>query len=228
MKRSNIVQLSTTPPPLEDSALWKKRAEEVRESEWALYEKTLEVVDKALDCMLARPFDPVSIRDMAKLLEVAFTLGRRAVGLPLDGSQQPFTSNSNFSFVPPQVDHTQNGRDGSPSGPPDNSSSGSPPPQPPTEIARVESPRTNVAASLPSLPSLTSFPSKPTEVASPEARTEVSDSSPQEDAEAQVHHPKKHKPYWLNGHYYPNPEFPYAVACAMVANSQRSHHYSRH
>jgi hypothetical protein len=34
--------------------------------------------------------------------------------------------------------------------------------------------------------------------------------------------PKKHKPYWINGYYYPNPEFPEHVARAMVANPARN------
>jgi hypothetical protein len=32
--------------------------------------------------------------------------------------------------------------------------------------------------------------------------------------------PKKHKPYWLNGHYYENPAYPEHIARAMFARSQ--------
>src|SRR5687767_3791428 len=37
------------------------------------------------DLILARPFDPVTIGDLAKLIDAAFALGRRAAGLPADG-----------------------------------------------------------------------------------------------------------------------------------------------
>ena len=31
--------------------------------------------------------------------------------------------------------------------------------------------------------------------------------------------PKKHKPYWLNGHYYENPEYPEHIARAICARA---------
>ena len=101
---NNIVDLSTALPRIEDSAVWKKRAEDVRENEWALYQKSLAVVDQALDRILARPFDPLTIGELVKLVDVAFALGRRAAGLPPDNSQQ---SNSDSAFIR-EVDQTLN------------------------------------------------------------------------------------------------------------------------
>lgn len=101
---NNIVDLSTALPCLEDSVVWKKRAEEVRENEWALYQKSLAVIDQALDHILARPFDPITIGDLVKLIETAFALGRRAVGLSSDKSHQ---SNSDSAFMR-EVDQTLN------------------------------------------------------------------------------------------------------------------------
>ena len=102
---TNIVDLSTALPSLEDSAAWKKRAEEVRENEWVLYKKSLAAMDNALDRILARPFDPITIADLVKLIEVAFALGRRAVGLPLDSSKDSTDANSHSAFMR-EVDQT--------------------------------------------------------------------------------------------------------------------------
>ena len=86
---NNIVDLTTALPSLQNSAVWKNRAEEVRENEWVLYKKSLAVIDKALDRIRARPFDPITIADLVKLIEVAVDLGRRAAGVPVDVQTTP-------------------------------------------------------------------------------------------------------------------------------------------
>ena len=103
---NNIVDLSTALPPLQDSAVWTKRAEDVRENEWALYQKSLAVLHQALDRILARPFDPVTIGELCNLIEVAFALGRRACGLPAQESDKK-DPNGDAAFMR-EVDQTLN------------------------------------------------------------------------------------------------------------------------
>lgn len=65
-------------PPID----WKQRQDEVRENEWRLYKKAVEVIERRLDRFLDCPFEKFSIRDLCEILQLALNLGRRAVGLP--------------------------------------------------------------------------------------------------------------------------------------------------
>jgi len=236
---TNIVDLSPL-PQLEDSAVWKKRAEDVRENEWLLYRKSLAVIDRALDRILARPFDPVTIDELVKLIEVGFALGRRAVGLPEASNDFPGSS-SHAAFMR-EVDQTLAkiyggrdaaetdckvtgsvsvaGRDAAPSASAslahrNNSPSGlsHPPPaandqNPPVAPKSDEGGATNQP------------PGARTEV--PRTAATGTENPPVDGARTEVPRPAKHKPYWLNGHYYPNPEYPEAVARAMFTNSHQT------
>jgi len=62
---------------------WKKRAEQFRLQEWALHEEMLQAA-RAAACEVRKHPNRVSLHGLVKLYELASTLGRRAVGLPLD------------------------------------------------------------------------------------------------------------------------------------------------
>jgi hypothetical protein len=62
---------------------WKKRAEQFRLQEWALHEEILQAAEVAAREVRKHP-NRVSLHGLVKLYELASTLGRRAVGLPLD------------------------------------------------------------------------------------------------------------------------------------------------
>ena len=62
---------------------WKKRTEQFRLQEWALHEEMLQAAWAAAREVRKHP-NRVSLHGLVKLYELASTLGRRAVGLPLD------------------------------------------------------------------------------------------------------------------------------------------------
>ena len=62
---------------------WKQRAEQFRLQEWALHEEMLQAARAAAREVRKHP-NRVSLHGLVKLYDMAFTLGRRAVGLPLD------------------------------------------------------------------------------------------------------------------------------------------------
>ena len=67
----------------QESLNWRERAEQFRLQEWALHEEMLQAA-RAAACAVREHPNRVSLHGLVKLYDLAFTLGRRAVGLPLD------------------------------------------------------------------------------------------------------------------------------------------------
>jgi hypothetical protein len=228
---TNIVDLSTALPSLKDSAVWKKRTEDVRENEWALYQKSLAVLHQALDRILARPFDPITIGELCNLIEVAFALGRRACGLPAQESDKK-DPNGDAAFMR-EVDHMLNKVYGT-----ESNAKATPPPQRSAPIGRDAAPpgsaslvgRDAAPSGSASLTKQSSSADAP--VSQPSASSNSNTTTPPDKAApaapksheggTEVPHSPKHKPYWLNGHYYANPEYPESVARAMFTNRHQS------
>jgi hypothetical protein len=67
----------------DEASNWKERVERFRLQEWLLHEEMLQAATAAARQLRNRP-GRAGFNDMLKLYELAFALGRRACGLPLE------------------------------------------------------------------------------------------------------------------------------------------------
>jgi hypothetical protein len=84
---ANISSLALDQLLRDEQSSWKERTERFRIQEWLLHEEMLRAASAAVAELLKRPCLP-SLRDIIKLYELAFQLGRLACGLPLDPGDQ--------------------------------------------------------------------------------------------------------------------------------------------
>jgi hypothetical protein len=124
-------------PELDSSSVWFQRAQQLREHEWQLHLTSLSIIENALDRYAACPFEKITVSELTRLIDLAFKLGRRAVGLPLDGSADQTFSQS-WQDQPAEAAHLREidraiNEVYGPENPPPAS-----PPQPPTEPSKTE------------------------------------------------------------------------------------------
>jgi len=81
--RANTVSQALTEIVDSEIADWKARAEKFRLQEWSLHEQMIESA-LAISAELKRRPTRARLSDVAKLFELASTLGRRSCGLPLE------------------------------------------------------------------------------------------------------------------------------------------------
>jgi hypothetical protein len=66
---------------LEGAADWAKRQRELRNREWEIVQKGLELVRRMIDKMLAKKRGKVSLQETSRLLEICSKVGRLSTGL---------------------------------------------------------------------------------------------------------------------------------------------------
>jgi hypothetical protein len=72
----------------DETSSWKERAERFRLQEWLLHEQMLQAASDAAREIQKRP-RLASLNDIVKLYDLAFALGRRACGMPLEPPAVP-------------------------------------------------------------------------------------------------------------------------------------------
>jgi hypothetical protein len=63
------------------AAVWEKREQELRETEWAMHERAIAAAKRGLDAYMEREKVYANLADIARMLEIASKLGRLATGL---------------------------------------------------------------------------------------------------------------------------------------------------
>lgn len=71
------------------AAVWQKREQELRETEWAMHKAAIAAAKRGLDAYMEREKVYANLADIARMLEIASKLGRLATGLGTDGERRP-------------------------------------------------------------------------------------------------------------------------------------------
>jgi hypothetical protein len=80
--RANVASLALDQLLRDETSSWKERVERLRLQEWLLHEEMIQAATDAARELRKRP-RLASLRDIAKLFDLASILGRRACGMPL-------------------------------------------------------------------------------------------------------------------------------------------------
>ena len=81
---------------LEPAEPWPARKQQLRESEWRLYEKLIAKCELAIDRLLDEPDDTLSASELTRLIDLAQRIGRLAVGLPKENVAQDVDGEDRF------------------------------------------------------------------------------------------------------------------------------------
>jgi hypothetical protein len=71
------------------SAVWEKREQELRETEWAMHERAIAAARRGLDAYMEKDKVYANLADIARMLEIASKLGRLATGLDKADAGEP-------------------------------------------------------------------------------------------------------------------------------------------
>ena len=70
------------------AAEWSSREQKLRETEWAMHEAAIAAAKKGLAAYMEKDKVYANLADIARMLEIASTLGRLATGLGTDGERR--------------------------------------------------------------------------------------------------------------------------------------------
>ena len=70
-----------------NAAIWEKRETQLRETEWAMHERSMAAANRAFDAYMERDKVYANLADISRLLEIASKLGRLATGQNTDGDK---------------------------------------------------------------------------------------------------------------------------------------------
>jgi len=76
------------------AAVWEKREQDLRETEWAMHERAIAAAKRGLDAYMEKDKVYANLADIARMLEIASKLGRLATGLDKSNgetSDEPLT-----------------------------------------------------------------------------------------------------------------------------------------
>jgi len=76
------------------AAVWEKREQTLRETEWAMHERAIAAAKRGLDAYMEKDKVYANLADIARMLEIASKLGRLATGLDKSNgetSDEPLT-----------------------------------------------------------------------------------------------------------------------------------------
>jgi hypothetical protein len=76
------------------AAIWEKREQDLRETEWAMHERAIAAAKRGLDAYMEKDKVYANLADIARMLEIASKLGRLATGLDKSNgetSDEPLT-----------------------------------------------------------------------------------------------------------------------------------------